>query len=428
MSICSEMSAARRSGDANENGGGSALASIGGGPHRSGTTGATSYSAVAEAPATAPAVTLSDKCSSARLPGAFVAGGAMNAACQDRFCPPGSILGSKILDCSSSSVYMLVLLIQFARAVSPDHPTPRPVPPVTFNLPFEKVQLKLDPLAYRSSSQGPIMREELEPATAEDYADIENVIERATRTHGWAPIIPQYKRSMQWAWKQWEFTITERLWKVACTRMLVPFSLLVVGRWLDPSLTWWSIPKSHRFAEPFLAIANGWNYMLTLATFVVTFFVGHSHDFWRKSYGLTRSIQGRLNVSRPTHEPTATQPSSLPSIHAYMHANTRSPTHMWTPAPSPHAQDLGLICGSYASRTSEGCAQSAPSSTDQLASRSTRSPLLPTRTLRARAAHPHLPYLWRLGRSFSAATRSLHRFSRRPTVAQGLERGSQSVP
>jgi len=76
-------------------------------------------------------------------------------------------------------------------------------------------------------------------------------------------------------------------------------------------LTWWSIPKNHRFAEPFVAISTGWNYVLTLATFVVTFFVGHSHDFWRKSYALSRSVQGRLN-------------------------------------------DIGLMCGSHANRMANG--------------------------------------------------------------------------
>lgn len=125
--------------------------------------------------------------------------------------------------------------------------------------------------------------------------EIEAVIERATRTHGWAPVIPQYKRSMKWAWQQWEFTITERLWKAACSRMLVPVCLLAVTHWFDPALSWWHIPSGHRLSEPFRAFATGWNYILTLATFVLTFFVGHAHDFWRKSYGLTRSVQGRLN-------------------------------------------------------------------------------------------------------------------------------------
>ena len=208
------------------------------------------------------------------------------------------------------------LAILLAADISP--PPPKiPLPRFSgANLPYEKIKLTIDPLEYRSASQGAIMPEELEPATEENYDEIEYVIERATRTHGWAPIIPQYKRSakgavLSWAWSQWEFTITERLWKVAIGRMLVPVVLLMATHYMDPSLTWWYIPKDHRMARPFAAIASSWNYILTLATFVVTFFVGHSHDFWRKSYSLTRSVQGRCN-------------------------------------------DIGLLCGSHGKRTPEG--------------------------------------------------------------------------
>jgi hypothetical protein len=155
------------------------------------------------------------------------------------------------------------------------------------------------------------MPAELEPTSRKDYDEIDEVIDRACRTHGWTPVIPQYKRSMRWAWQQWEYTITERLWKTAAYNMLVPFLLLLYVHWTDPASPWWKLSKSHNLHEPLLAVASGWNYMLTLATFVTTFFVGHSHDFWRKSYGLTRTVQGRLN-------------------------------------------DLGLICSAHASRTASG--------------------------------------------------------------------------
>ena len=163
--------------------------------------------------------------------------------------------------------------------LSPDLPKPRLSPDLgVTHPPYEKISLTLDPLAYRSSSQGPITPEELQPASQDDYNEIESVIHRTTRTHGWAPVIPQYKRSMKWAWGQWEFTITERLWKIACNRMLVPLALLLVTHWLDPRLNWWNVPAAHRFSPPLLAIANGWNYLLTLTTFVTTFFVSHSHE------------------------------------------------------------------------------------------------------------------------------------------------------
>ena len=170
-----------------------------------------------------------------------------------------------------------------------------PFPPSAATLPASKVKVELDPLLYRSASQGPIMPTELEPATLEDLENIDTVIHRATRTHGWQPVIPQFSKGGQWAWQQWEGTIFQRLWKNAFFNMLPPTMLLCAAKILDPSISWWKIPKDHAMAPPFLAISNGWNYILTLATFVTTFFVGHSHDFWRRSYALSRSVQGRLN-------------------------------------------------------------------------------------------------------------------------------------
>jgi hypothetical protein len=156
------------------------------------------------------------------------------------------------------------------------------------------------------------MPKELEPATDKDYEEIDSVIERATRTHGWAPVIPQYSKSSQWAWQQWEYTIIQRLWRSALYSMVVPTCLLVLARYIDPTVSWWSLTdKAHRLSEPLRAVANGWNYLLTLATFVTTFFVSHSHSFWRKSYSLSRSVQGRLN-------------------------------------------DIGLLCATHAARTADG--------------------------------------------------------------------------
>ena len=158
-----------------------------------------------------------------------------------------------------------------------------------------KLSPKLDPFTYRSSSQGELMPKELNPPTKADYDEIDSVIDRAVRTHGYGPIIPQYYSHQKQPWQQWEGTIIERLWRTALYHMLVPTVLLCVARWADPSLPWWRLPKEHTFGQPFFAVSDGYNYLLTLTTFVTTFFVGHSHDFWRRSYKLTRSLQGRLN-------------------------------------------------------------------------------------------------------------------------------------
>ena len=163
-----------------------------------------------------------------------------------------------------------------------------------------KVKLKIDAEKYRSSSQGPVTYEEAmqrgRPLNVDDLNEIDSVIDRVTRTYGWSSVIPQYSGSRAWAWHQWKGTIIERLWRTAGLSMIVPLALVVVISFLDPSILWFGTPdETHKVIAPLLSVANGWNHLLTLTTFVVTFFVGHAHSFWRKCYTLSRVVQGRLN-------------------------------------------------------------------------------------------------------------------------------------
>jgi len=176
--------------------------------------------------------------------------------------------------------------------------------PTTYQLPpsIGSVRLNLDPERYRSSSQGPPMKEEelklgIDVSVDDAVGEIDRVIDRVVRTHGWSPVIPQYARDRSWAWHQWRGTIIERLWKSVLWNMLVPTLLIVGAKLIDPTTSVWIMPEEskHRIAAPLLAVTHGWNYLLTLTTFVTTFFVGHSHTFWRKSYGLARVVQGRMN-------------------------------------------------------------------------------------------------------------------------------------
>jgi len=52
-------------------------------------------------------------------------------------------------------------------------------------------------------------------------------------------------------------------------------------------------------SEPFIQSLNGlkklWEYQLSLATFIVTFFLSHAYSYWQKVYNTTRGIQGRIN-------------------------------------------------------------------------------------------------------------------------------------
>ena len=68
----------------------------------------------------------------------------------------------------------------------------------------QRIIPRLDASRYRSSSQGPLMPEELRPLEPDFYHEIDEVIERATRTDGWGPIIPMFSGRRDWAWRMWQ--------------------------------------------------------------------------------------------------------------------------------------------------------------------------------------------------------------------------------
>jgi len=122
--------------------------------------------------------------------------------------------------------------------------------------------LVIDPVNYRSSSQGlPMAGEEKEP----DLAELDEVISRAVQVGTTHPIIPQFPDASS-VLQIWKGTIIEQVWPSVALSMLAPALLVLAFRSL-------SIPDpSHPLTIPLNAVAAGWNYQLTLSTFVVTFF------------------------------------------------------------------------------------------------------------------------------------------------------------
>ena len=117
-----------------------------------------------------------------------------------------------------------------------------------------EIDLAIDPLRYRSSSQGPVMEEE-EISPRDD--EIDEVIDRATRVGATLPVIPQFTGSATLAWRVWRGTIVEQVWPSAALSMLVPAMLVAAARTLN-------VPD---VASPLImhlsAVSTGWNYMLT---------------------------------------------------------------------------------------------------------------------------------------------------------------------
>eukprot|EP00747_Dinoflagellata_sp_TGD_P179866 gnl/TRDRNA2_/TRDRNA2_31394_c0_seq1.p1 gnl/TRDRNA2_/TRDRNA2_31394_c0~~gnl/TRDRNA2_/TRDRNA2_31394_c0_seq1.p1 ORF type:complete len:545 (+),score=75.84 gnl/TRDRNA2_/TRDRNA2_31394_c0_seq1:73-1707(+) len=97
-------------------------------------------------------------------------------------------------------------------------------------------------------------------------------------------------------WRKWRGTIFSKAWQQAVLSMLVGVVLTVFTRMFQkPTWALGTLPDpSHPFIALLLPYASLYQEQKLLATFVVTFFVSQSLDFWRGCYTLAKDIQHRL--------------------------------------------------------------------------------------------------------------------------------------
>lgn len=112
-------------------------------------------------------------------------------------------------------------------------------------------------------------------------------------------ILPRWNGRASWLWSQWKGTIFESTWPRALVCMGAATLLVVYTRCTAPAGELWSLwtmpDPDHPLVKRLKGLSGMWDLQLTLTTFVTTFFMSHAYAFWRKSYSLARSIQGRMN-------------------------------------------------------------------------------------------------------------------------------------
>ena len=182
--------------------------------------------------------------------------------------------------------------------------------------------------------------EMVEPVTAdEDDDELSLVLDRATafRPMNDVNIILPFNPSSSWLWQQYKGTILEVTWKPTLYLMLksalLVWAVRASGYWTWPLL---AVPDpSHPIVMRLKSIDVMWNYLLTLATFVSSFFVSQAYPFWRGTLSNTRKIQGRFgdfNLLLAGHALRAKQVGSkgenegmvfTPKAHAYLTETAR---------------------------------------------------------------------------------------------------------
>ena len=132
-----------------------------------------------------------------------------------------------------------------------------------------------------------------------DIRKIDHVIDKISgvKTRYGGDIIRQFKPNRRWLWGQWHGTIFQQAWKTAVAFMLVSACFVAAVRSLcHPTWALGQIPDPNfPFVSKLAPLANLWQYLMTISTFILTFFLSQAYTLWRNMYDNTRKIQGRIN-------------------------------------------------------------------------------------------------------------------------------------
>mmetsp|Transcript_18192 Transcript_18192/g.38008 ORF Transcript_18192/g.38008 Transcript_18192/m.38008 type:complete len:510 (-) Transcript_18192:1996-3525(-) len=128
---------------------------------------------------------------------------------------------------------------------------------------------------------------------------------RLNRLTDWAtdqkpnrPIICEYDPKSRWLWTKWHGTVLKDTWKPVLAAMALALGIdyFVRRRFPTPSWSLLSVPApSNPIIQRLTGLKKVWEYQLSLATFILTFFLSHAFSYWNKVYNTTRMIQGRIN-------------------------------------------------------------------------------------------------------------------------------------
>jgi hypothetical protein len=130
--------------------------------------------------------------------------------------------------------------------------------------------------------------------------EIDAVLDRVIGEEG-GIIMQRFKPQPDWLWKQWFGTVLYETSSMAFKNMALAFVFCVFTRYVTHGdLDIWAIPssetmKSDPFGSRLVVVERIWQTLMSLTTFLLTFFVGQAYSFWRGFHDLGRGVQGRLN-------------------------------------------------------------------------------------------------------------------------------------
>ena len=114
-----------------------------------------------------------------------------------------------------------------------------------------------------------------------DQAGVDEMIDRAMRMGNAPKFIAQYHPQAQWLWRQWNGTVLQATWSPAVLMMMFSMALVLYMELTRRTGSHrWSIlevpdPKDAWVAR-LMGVTTMWGYLLTMATFVNSFFLSQA--------------------------------------------------------------------------------------------------------------------------------------------------------
>jgi hypothetical protein len=152
----------------------------------------------------------------------------------------------------------------------------------------------LEPWYRRIKDPHPLVPlEELEECASQK--DIDEVVNQVVGSEP-GIVIQRFRPYPNWLWRQWFGTV---LFHTAGNVMLnmgvaLIFCLIIQRRTFGDWNIFHTLPAQQSFPR-LEAIDKIWKTLMSLATFLLTFFVGQAYTFWRSIYDQARGVQGRMN-------------------------------------------------------------------------------------------------------------------------------------
>lgn len=136
--------------------------------------------------------------------------------------------------------------------------------------------------------------------SAIDDADVERLVDRVLQMGNAPRFIANFQPQSWWLWRQWQGTVLQQTWVPATIVAMVSIGLVFVMEYARKigSHTWtlMEVPNpDDGWVIRLKGFTTMWGYLLTMATFVNSFFLSQAYGFWLATKGNTRKVQGRLN-------------------------------------------------------------------------------------------------------------------------------------